>query len=57
MRAHGVLDLSVERLDLRGERPERLNQAEHDLPARVQLDLADAPLGARLSFANSRAGF
>ena len=58
MRAHRVLDLSLERLDLRAERPERLNQTEHDLPARAFSSTSPTrPSGARRSFANSRSGF
>ena len=56
MRAHRVLDLSLERLDLRGKRLERGDQAEARFCRRaISGPHPTRPSGARLSLANGRA--
>lgn len=49
-------DLLFERLDLRQQRLKRCDQAEHELPASLELHRADARYGRVRSFASSRAG-
>ena len=57
MGAHGGGDLPLELIDLSDQRLERRDQAEHELPARVQLRFADPAFGRASELREQLRGF